>query len=262
MTVQHTGDLRIGGGTLYINDKDVGAFTDSRFSFTRTLEWKKKKINGVTKKKLIVTGQSVSFSCLLQELRKETFNLTIGNYLKTTLPSEEFEPERFTVKLKLDKTIGEGETGESSPIEITIANAYLDNLNMDIAENNWNAFPFAVKADLWDTEDLEEPEEEEEDTPGVINYARFVRPYVSVRHTIEGETIFTHFYDRPVVQMNERMSSGDAVSLGNSMGGVVTVTPPKGGSVRGVCTSFSAQVYDGEKQLSEVSYTVEGEAIK
>lgn len=258
--IQHTGDLQIGGGTLYINSKDVGAFTDSRFTFTRTLEWKKKKINGVTTKKLMVTGQSVAFSCLLQELRKETFDLTIGNYLKTTLPDEEFEPERFTVKLVLNKTIGEGETGESSPIVIEIKDAYLDTLNMDVTENNWNAFPFAVKADLWNTNDLEESEEEE-DTPGVINYSRFVRPYVSVRHTIEGETIFTHFYDRPVVQINQRMKSSDAVALGNSMGGIVTVTPPKGGSVRGVCTSFSSQIYDDEKQLSEVSYTVEGEAI-
>ncbi len=258
MTVRHTGDLQIGGGTLYINDTNVGAFTDSRFSFTRTLEWKKKKVNGVIKRKLVVTGQSVAFSCLLQELRKETFDLTIGNFLTTTLPSEEFEPERFTVKLVLDKTIGEGETGETSPIEIPINNAYLDNLNMDITEDNWNAFPFAVKADLWDTSDLEEPEE---DTPGVVNYARFVRPYVSVRHTIEGEAIFTHFYDRPVAQINQRMSADEAVALGNSMGGIVTITPPKGGSVTGVCTSFSAQIYDDEKQLSEVSYTVEGEAI-
>mgnify|MGYP000859673339 CR=1 FL=1 len=258
MTVIHTGDLQIGGGTLYINGTNIGAFTDSRFSFIRTLEWKKKKIGEVIKRKLMVTGQSVSFSCLLQELRKETFDLTIGNFLTTTLPSEEFEPERFTVKLVLDKTIGEGETGETSPIEITINNAYLDNLNMDITEDNWNAFPFAVKADLWDTDALEELED---DAPGVVNYSRFVRPYVSVRHTIEGETIFTHFYDRPVVQINQRMSSDEAVALGNSMGGMITVTPPKGGSVTGVCTSFSSQVYDDEKQLSEVSYTVEGEAI-
>ena len=256
--IQHTGDLQIGGGTLYINSKDVGAFTDSRFSFTRTLEWKKKVVSGVIKRKLVVTGQSVSFSCLLQEMRKETYDLTIGNFLQSTLPAEEFEPERFTVKLVLNKTIGEGETGESSPIEITITNAYLDNLNMDIAEDDWNAFPFAVKADLWDTEDLEELED---DAPGVVNYSRFVRPYVSVRHTIEGETIFTHFYDRPVVQINQRMSSDEAVALGNSMGGIITVTPPKGGSVTGVCTSFSSQIYDDEKQLSEVSYTVEGEAI-
>lgn len=257
MSIRHAGDLQIGGGTLYINNVNVGAFTDSRFSFTRTLEWKKKKVSGVIKRKLVVTGQSVSFSCLLQELRQETFNLTIGNFLKTTLPSEDFEPERFMVKLVLDKTINEGETGEATPIEITINNAYLDTLNMDISEDNWNAFPFAVKADLWNTQDLEELD----DTPGVINYSRFVRPYVSVRHTIDGETIFTHFYDRPVVQINQRMSSDNAVALGNSMGGIVTVIPPKGGSVTGVCTSFSSQIYDDEKQLSEVSYTVEGEAI-
>jgi len=258
MTVRHTGDLQIGGGTLSINSINIGAFTDSRFSFSRTLEWKKKKIGEVIKRKLMVTGQSVSFSCLLQELRRETFDLTIGNLLKTTLPSAEFEPERFTVKLVLDKTIAEGETGEASPIEITINDAYLDNLNMDITEDNWNAFPFAVKADLWNTDALEALED---DAPGVVNYSRFVRPYVSVRHTIEGETIFTHFYDRPVVQINQRMGSSDAVALGNSMGGIITVTPPKGGSVTGVCTSFSSQIYDDEKQLSEVSYTVEGEAI-
>ena len=57
------------------------------------------------------------------------------------------------------------------------------------------------------------------------------------------------------------MSADEAVALGNSMGGIITVTPPKGGSVTGVCTSFSSQIYDDEKQLSEVSYTVEGEAI-
>ena len=62
MTVIHTGDLQIGGGTLYINGTNIGAFTDSRFSFSRTLEWKKKKIGEVIKRKLVVTGQSDSFS--------------------------------------------------------------------------------------------------------------------------------------------------------------------------------------------------------